>query len=268
MITLPIYQVDAFTSKVFRGNSACVVMLKGWLPNNKLLSIAKENGVAETAFFTRKGDSFHLRWFTPDIEMDLCGHATLATAHVIFNHMGYDGQHIHFKSASGDLSVGCEGDLLVLDFPHRKPLPANLPIEIAESLNIQPKEVLLARDYVLVYETQEEIESLAPNRRLIDRINLDPGGVVVTAPGKEADFVSRFFTPQATIFEDPVTGSAHCSLVPYWCERLGKKQLHAQQLSQRSGELFCTDMGDRVLIKGNAITYLEGTIRVDESELA
>ncbi|MBN1988770.1 MAG: PhzF family phenazine biosynthesis protein [Bacteroidales bacterium] len=268
MLTLPIYQVDAFTSKVFKGNSACVVMLEEWLPNSTMLNIAKENGVAETAFFTRNKDHFHLRWFTPDIEMDLCGHATLATAHVVFNHLGYKGQHILFKSVSGDLAVGRNGELLVLDFPHRKPVPAELPVEIAESLNIQPKEVLLARDYVLVYETQEEVEAIAPNRRLIDRINLDPGGVIVTSPGKEADFVSRFFTPQATIFEDPVTGSAHCSLVPLWAERLGKKDLHAQQLSQRSGELYCTDLGNRVLIKGNAVTFLEGTIRVAKNEQA
>jgi PhzF family phenazine biosynthesis protein len=256
---LDFFHVDAFTDRLFAGNPACVVPLGSWLPDSLLLSIAAENGLPETAFFVPEGPVFHLRWFTPDIEMDLCGHATLATAHVILDHLGGQGPLL-FRSLSGELRVEKQGRAYVLDFPRRPPVPASLPAEIAEALNIQPRSVWKSRDYLLEYASEAEIRALAPNRILMDRINLDPGGVIVTAPGVDADFVSRFFTPQSTIFEDPVTGSSHCSLVPFWSERLGKRELSARQLSARGGSLVCRDEGERVRIGGEAKTYSEGRI--------
>jgi PhzF family phenazine biosynthesis protein len=266
---LKIYHVDAFTDRLFAGNPACVVPLEAWLPDELHRAIAAENGVPETAFFVPEGAGFRLRWFTPDLEMDLCGHATLATAHVILEHLGGRAPLV-FQSASGELRVEREtagGKVrYVLDFPRRPPLPAVLPREIAESLNIAPRSVHKARDYILEYASEAEVLALAPDRRLMERINLDPGGVVATAPGAPGsgvDFVSRFFTPQATIFEDPVTGSAHCSLVPFWVGRLGKRDFVARQVSARGGTLYCRDKADRVRIAGEARTYARGTISVE-----
>ncbi|WLQ17452.1 PhzF family phenazine biosynthesis protein [Hahella aquimaris] len=259
---IKLFQVDAFTDEIFGGNSAAVCPLEAWLPDSVLLKIAQENALAETAFFVREGDAFHLRWFTPEIEMDLCGHATLAAAHVLTTHLGYESDSIVFTSLSGELRVTRREGRLTLDFPARPPSAAQAPMEVLESLNILPLEILRARDIVLVYADEEAIRALQPDRMLMDRINLDPGGVVVTAPGKEVDFVSRFFTPQAHIFEDPVTGSAHCSLAPYWAARLGKTSLTAAQLSQRGGRMDCEVSGDRVLISGSAVTYLRGVISI------
>jgi len=256
---LDLYQVDAFTNKIFGGNPACVVPLQHWLPDELLLKIAKENAVAETAFFVATENGYHLRWFTPEIEMDLCGHATLAGAHVLKHFLGYTKEEVRFTSNSGELKVAIQQELYTLDFPSRKPQPAILPSVIREAIDRQPVEVLKARDYVLVYETEEDVRNIQINRQVIDRINLDPGGVIITAQSSEADFVSRFFTPQASIFEDPVTGSAHCSLIPYWSEKLGKKEMLALQLSDRKGTLYCTYLGERVLIAGNARTYAAGT---------
>ena len=253
-----IYQVDAFTNKLFGGNSACVVPLTYWLPKETMMQIAKENAVAETAFFVEKGDKFHLRWFTPEIEMDLCGHATLATAHVLKSHLNYTKEKVVFKTLSGDLTVSFSNQMYSLDFPSRKPLPSTLPDIIKQSLNIQPMLVLKSRDFVLVYATEQDIKNIIINRQVFDQINLDPGGVIVTAKGEQSDFVSRFFTPQASILEDPATGSAHCSLIPYWSKQLGKNELSSIQLSKRVGEFFCVDNGDKVLISGNAITYSVG----------
>ena len=260
MNTIPIYQIDAFTDRLFGGNPAAVCPLDAWLEDELLLSVAKENNLAETAFFVPVGKEFHLRWFTPEIEMDLCGHATLATAHVLFRHFNYPGNEIVFSSHSGRLVIRRNGDLLEMVFPSRPPAPAKLPSVIEEGIGKKPEAVLKARDYLLVYASEQDILDMQPNRALLDTINLDPGGIIVTAPGKEADFVSRFFTPQASIFEDPVTGSAHCSLIPYWAERLGKVQLKAHQLSTRKGVLFCELLDEQVLISGKAITYLEGKI--------
>ena len=257
-----IYQVDAFTDKVFGGNPACVMMLADWLPDDVLLKIAAENGVAETAYFTDKDGVLSLRWFTPEIEMDLCGHATLATAHVLFHDLHYPNDTIVFQSASGPLTVVREGDSIVLNFPARDAKPDELPPIIARSMNIAPREVYRARDFVLVYASEQEIISLKPDRSVLDQINLDPGGIIVTAPGTTVDFVSRFFTPQASIFEDPVTGSAHCSLIPFWAQRLGKNKLEACQLSARVGVLSCEWLNERVLIKGKAVTYLTGEIDI------
>lgn len=259
-MTYPIYQVDAFTDKLFGGNPACVVPLDKWLSDEQLMLIAAENAVPETAFFIPEKDGYHLRWFTPDIEMDLCGHATLATAHVLFKHLNYQDNSISFNTQSGMLTVEREGDLLVLDFPSRMPSPSVLPEILLNGLNIKPKEIYKARDYVLIYDNEEDIKQIKPDREKFDQINIDPGGIIVTATGKNVDFVSRFFTPQASIFEDPVTGSAHCSLAPFWGKRLNKSELTALQLSERCGKLTCVVVNNRVKLKGQAITYMHGSI--------
>lgn len=257
-----IYQVDAFTDSIFGGNPACVVPLQAWLSDELLLKIAQENAVAETAYFVPQGDKIHLRWFTPDIEMDLCGHATLATAHVLHTRLGYKAPFV-FTTLSGDLVVTVTDNLYTLDFPSRKPLPTTLPTALQNSLNIQPKEVLKSRDFVLVYENEADIRNIKIERNIFDELRLDTGGVIITAKGNECDFVSRFFTPNASILEDPVTGSAHCSLIPYWSEKLNKKEMKAKQLSDRVGKLFCVDNGNRVLISGTAKTYLEGSFWIE-----
>lgn len=255
---LEIYQVDSFTEQVFHGNPACVVPLKNWLPDETLLKIARENAVAETAFFIDKGDFIHLRWFTPEIEMDLCGHATLATAHCLVAHLNYQKNRIIFDTQVGPLKVNVEDGVYYMDFPSRMPEPTALPDIIERSLNIKPKEVFKYRDYVLLYESEQDIINIRIDRSIFDLINLDPGGVVVTAAGTDSDFVSRFFTPQSSILEDPVTGSAHCSLIPFWAKRLTKDKLLALQLSERGGKLYCENKPDRVIIAGKARTYSVG----------
>ena len=260
---LDIYQIDAFTNSIFGGNPACVVPLPSWRPDEILLKITQENAVAETAFFVPKGDSFHLRWFTPEIEMDLCGHATLATAHCLKTILKYPSNDIVFETVSGNLSVAVKDGFYFLDFPSRIPVPAALPELIEKSLNIPPKEVYKSRDYVLVYDTEQEVKNININREVFDQINLGTGGVIVTSKGTSCDFVSRFFTPQASILEDPVTGSAHCSLTPLWAKKLHKKELTAQQLSKRKGVLNCLDKNDRVIISGQARTYSIGKIWID-----
>ena len=260
---LDLYQVDAFTSAVFGGNPACVVPLTEWLPDELMLKIAKENAVAETAFFIDNGATISLRWFTPEIEMDLCGHATLATAHCLKAILGYNKNEFVFTSLSGNLIVRTDNEVYTLDFPAREPAAAVLPTFIKQSLNIQPAEVWQSRDYMLVYNSQADIMNIRVNRNNFDQVNIDPGGVIVTARGDEADFVSRFFTPQASILEDPVTGSSHCSLIPYWAKKMGKNTMTALQLSERGGKLDCVYKGDRVLISGRAKTYFIGTIWTD-----
>lgn len=260
---LPLYQVDAFTDTLFGGNPACIVPLESWLPDELLLKIAKENAVAETAFFVDKGDKIHLRWFTPEIEMDLCGHATLATAHCLKTILNYPNDTLIFETLSGELRVSVQQELYQLDFPSRMPVVATLPTVISAALNLQPQEIYKARDYVLVYENEDQIRSITIDRQFFDQINLDPGGVTVTAVGDTCDFVSRFFTPQASILEDPVTGSAHCSLIPFWAKRLSKTSLDAQQVSERLGKLYCKDQGERVLISGQAKTYSVGSFWVE-----
>lgn len=260
---LELYQIDAFTNQIFGGNPACVVPLQEWLPDAVLLQIAKENAVAETAFFIPKDNQFQLRWFTPDIEMDLCGHATLATAHALKTILNHKENSIVFETLSGDLTVTIEGEFYTLDFPSRMPIPDELPQIISQSLSIQPKEVLKSRDYVLVFESEEDIKNIHINRSIIDQINLDPGGLIITAKGTNSDFVSRFFTPQSTHFEDPVTGSAHCSLIPYWAKELNKTNLEAFELSDRVGHLYCEFHGKRVKISGQAKTYSVGHFWID-----
>ncbi|MFK2819787.1 PhzF family phenazine biosynthesis protein [Flavobacteriaceae sp. LMIT009] len=260
---VPIFQIDAFTSHVFGGNPAAVCPLKEWLPDETMLDIAKENNLAETAFFIHLGENeFYLRWFTPEIEMDLCGHGTLASAYVIFNCLNYNFNKITFNSMSGKLIVQKVGNKIEMNFPSRPPIPATLPEIISRSLSMQPIEVFKARDYVLVYDNEEIIRDLKVSASILNDINLDSGGIIVTARGNDVDFVSRFFTPGASVFEDPVTGSAHCSLIPFWADRLNKINLHAFQISERKGELFCILDNDRVFIKGSAVKYLEGNIEV------
>ena len=256
------YQVDAFTDKVFTGNPACVVPLKKWLSDELLLKIAQENAVSETAFFIDNGDHVHLRWFTPDIEIDLCGHATLASAHVLKSILKFPLDEIIFHTLSGELRVTYQDGLYYLNLPSRKPEEAILPEEIRLALNIQPQEVYKARDYMLVYRSEREIKDIQINRQFFDKINLGCGGVITTAHGNTHDFVSRYFTPQATILEDPATGSAHCTLIPFWSSRLSKNKLKALQISKRGGEIFCTDHSERVIVGGKAVTYSSGEFTI------
>ena len=260
------YRVNAFVGEGMKGNPACVTLLNRPLPKDELLAMAAHNGLPETAFILDTPQGLCLRWFTPDIEMDLCGHATLASAYVAFrfirsmlarqvSHPSFaEPGIVAFFTVEGVIKVRqCDADTYILDFPQRIAHPAELPRPIWDSLSLKPREILLARDYLLVYDSEDEIRQLAiTDRALFDSINLDPGGVAATAPGRDVDFVSRFFTPQATILEDPVTGSAHCSLAPFWAERLEKTSLSAAQLSERGGLLHCDLVDGRVMIKGRA----------------
>lgn len=259
---IKIFQVDAFTYKgeMFSGNPAAVCPLHHWLDRGSMLKIAAENNLSETAFFVEKGEGFELRWFTPKVEVDLCGHATLASAHVIFNHLGFPGETIHFYTLGGDLRVSRVQDLLVLDFPARKPFPVQSFPLLDEALGGTPQEIWKARDYLVLYNSEDEIRRLQPNFAQLTRV--DSPGVMVTAEGGDADFVSRFFAPREGIDEDPVTGSAHTTLIPFWSDRLNKKDLYAVQLSERKGELFCKDRGERVEISGRAATYMTGEINI------
>lgn len=257
---IPFYQIDAFASQVFAGNPAGVCLLQEWLPDGILQSIATENNLSETAFLVQNGRGYDLRWFTPTVEVDLCGHATLASGHAIFEFINRDGTRVEFQSKSGRLSVHRKGDLLFLDFPSRKPIPCPVPDGLAAVLGATPSQVLSSRDLMVVFDDEDVVRTLAPDLDAIAK--LAGFALIVTAPGRHSDFVSRFFAPAAGVPEDPVTGSAHCTLIPYWAERLGKQKLHALQLSKRGGELFCEDRGDRVEIGGRCVTYLSGTITI------
>lgn len=257
---IPIYQIDAFTDERFKGNPAAVCILDGWLPDKTLQNIAFENNLAETAFIVDKNNSIELRWFTPAVEVDLCGHATLATAYTFKEHLDYKADEISFKTKSGVLEVVYGGDMMSMIFPRRPASPYSGEAEVAAALRSRPAELFKSRDLMAVFNSEEEVRNLEPD---FDKIGkLDCLGVIATAPGKNADFVSRFFAPQAGINEDPVTGSAHTTLIPYWSERLRKKQLAAMQISKRGGKLFCEDLGDKVKISGKAVTYLTGSIIV------
>ena len=261
-MTIPMYQVDAFTDRLFGGNPAAVCPLQAWLPDSTMQQIARENNLAETAFFIPQGEDYALRWFTPELEIDLCGHATLATAHIIFTQMAEKRSVIRFHTQkAGILTVSREGELYTLDFPSRVPEQAELPAGLLEALGgPQPQAILKSRDYFLVYETEADVAALQPDFSALNKI--DAIGFIVTAPGDHSDFVSRFFAPQVGINEDPVTGSAHCNLIPYWAEKLNKTRLHAFQISERRGELRCELKGERVLMAGKAVTYLKGEIFV------
>ena len=259
---IPFWHVDAFTGSLFGGNPAGVCLVETWPTAATMQSIAMENNLPETAFVVPRGaGAAELRWFTPAIEIDLCGHATLAAAHVMFTARGWQKSAIEFSTQSGPLTVEKRGDLLVMDFPSRPALPCQAVTTLLRGLGGDPIEVRGARDYLVVYASEEEVRALAPDMSALSRI--DRMGVIVTAPSRntaDCDFVSRFFAPKAGIPEDPVTGSSHCTLIPYWARRLRKSTLHARQVSARGGELFCEDAGDRVKIGGRAVTYVAGEI--------
>jgi len=258
---IPIYQVDAFTDRLFAGNPAAICPLESWLPDATMQSIAAENNLAETAFFVREGDGFLLRWFTPEVEVDLCGHATLASAHVIFQILEPTRTSVAFRTVkAGVLTVKRDGDLLAMDLPSRPGKKLGAMPELAAAIGKTPAEIYQARDTMAVFETAADVAAIKPDFKALRALGT---WLIVTAPGENGvDFVSRFFAPAQGIPEDPVTGSAHCTLTPYWAARLGKTRLEARQLSKRGGALTCTLAGDRVILAGRAVLYLEGTITV------
>lgn len=262
MKKIQLYQIDAFTDKVFGGNPAAVCVLDAWLANTTMQQIAAENNLAETAFVVPKGEDYEITWFTPTVEVDLCGHATLAAAYVLFRYAGHTSEVIRFHSRrSGLLTVEKSGDALTLDFPTDRYEAVTTPDALVKAFGKAPLQTYKGKtDYLLVYASQEDVEAFKPDIALINSV--EARGVIVTAPGHDVDFVSRFFCPQVGISEDPVTGSAHTTLTPYWSEKLGKKVLTAQQLSARKGSLTCEFLGDRVKITGKAVTYLKGEIEV------
>ena len=258
---IPIYQVDAFTDHVFGGNPAAVCPLDAWLPDETMQAIAAENNLAETAYFIPQGDGYALRWFTPTVEAPLCGHATLASAHVIFTHFKPEARELRFQTFSGELVVTRDGGLLTLDFPARPGTKTAPPAALIEGLGAHPLEVWSAPYFMAVFAHEDDIRSLQPDMRLLG--GLEP--VICTAPGSgEIDFVSRFFAPSHGIDEDPVTGSAHCTLVPYWAARLKKTAMRARQISKRVGDLWVELRGDRVRMSGYGVEYLRGTITVPD----
>ena len=259
-MNFPIYQVDAFTHQVFGGNPAAVVILDEWLDDQTLQAIAAENNLAETAFVIPGRNCSNLRWFTPVVEVDLCGHATLAAAHVLFQEYYREENNLRFDTKGGRLAVTRRDDLLFLDFPSRPGEAVAVEQNLIEVLGTTPESAFLARDLMVVLENEAQVRAFSPNYSAIQ--NLDAFALIVTARGDEVDFVSRFFAPGAGVPEDPVTGSAHCTLIPYWSNRLGKAQLMARQISSRGGELNCELKGDRVLIGGKVAEYMRGEIRV------
>jgi len=258
---LHLYQIDAFAGRPFEGNPAAVCPIDEWLPDELMQSIAEENNLSETAFFVPTGDGFHIRWFTPTSEVDLCGHATLASAYVLFNILGYKGNRVVFDSRSGLLTVTKDDEWLVMDFPAQPPVLCDIPPEIEKAFDAAPVECLKAEDYLVVFERESEIETANPDFAQLQKLDLR--GVIITAKSSGYDFVTRFFAPKYGVFEDPVTGSAYTQLAPYWASRLGKKRFNVKQVSARGGELSCEIVDDRVHISGKAIKYLEGKIRVE-----
>jgi PhzF family phenazine biosynthesis protein len=261
MMTIPIFQVDAFTQKAFGGNPAAICLLNTWLADDVLQRIAAENNLSDTAYLVKTQHGYDLRWFTPEIEVDLCGHATLASAYVIFEFLQPELQSVSFSTASGVLTVTQNSSkLLSMNFPSRPAVPIVLDIKkLTEALGKEPVEVLQSRDLVAVYESEDDVLALQPN---IEKLKAIEEGflVIITAKGKNVDFVSRCFAPKGGIDEDPVTGSAHCTLIPFWSERLNKSRLTARQVSKRGGDLFCEYAGDRVVISGYAALFLRGEI--------
>jgi predicted PhzF superfamily epimerase YddE/YHI9 len=262
---LQLFRVDAFTDRVYHGNPAAVVPLGRWLEDDLLQKIAAENNLSETAFFVPAGSGYHLRWFTPRSEVPLCGHATLATAFVIFTFLAPAKKLIHFHTLSGDLHVRRTAGRLTMDFPRYVPERCEPPLLLAEGLGLRPKEVWKTREdknYYAVFEQAGDVRSLVPKMAILEKLH--PHEVAVTAPGDEVDFVSRFFAPAIGIPEDPVTGSMHCALIPYWSNRLGKTTLRARQVSARGGDLYCEDLPaeGRVRISGNAVLSLRGYIPI------
>lgn len=258
---ISLYQVDAFASNLFEGNPAAVCPLTEWLSDEVMQSIAAENNLSETAFFVPNGADYDLRWFTPGLEVDLCGHATLASAHVLFHHLNYQNKTINFHTRSGLLQVEHADGVYAMNFPADQLEKVAIPTAIVKGLGFTPKEIYRGRDdFMVVVDTQDIVEHLQPDFRALAQ--LEARGVIVTAPGNEVDFVSRGFFPATGVDEDPVTGSAHTTMTPYWAKKLNKPVLSARQISKRGGSLSCELSGDRVILKGQAITFLEGTINV------
>nr|MDU9043799.1 PhzF family phenazine biosynthesis protein [Candidatus Electrothrix aestuarii] len=254
------YQIDAFADRAFTGNPAAVIPLQEWIPDALMQAIAAENNLSETAFFVPTAQGFHIRWFTPNKEVKLCGHATLASAFVLFNILAYPADSIHFDSLSGPLAVVKNDSLLTLDFPTQKPEPCDIPEALVHGLGKTPSACYRNEDLVAIFEQEEDIAAMQPKFAELEKLNLR--GVIITAPSRKNDFVARFFAPKFGIPEDPVTGSAYTQLTPYWAERLGKNKLTAKQLSARGGMVYCELKGDRVLISGSAIKFMEGEIEV------
>lgn len=262
---IPLFHVDAFSERAFGGNPAAVCLLNSWLDDRTLRKVAAENNVSATAFLVRDGDDYDLRWFTPRCEIRLCGHATLATAHVLLNVLGSRNDAVHFRTKfSGILAVRKKEDSLSMDFPSLLPKPCpKVPAGLSQALGKmpQPSEILEVNDILIVIlHSQREVQTFVPDFLLLEKLH--PYAVVLTAPGKDADFVSRYFAPGYGVPEDPVTGSAHCALAPYWTHRLKKSRLHAQQLSERGGDLFCEVEGDRIILTGNAVLTLAGSLTI------
>ena len=258
---LKIFQIDAFTEAVFGGNPAAICPLESWLDDATMQAIAYENNLSETAFFVPADGAYDLRWFTPLAEVDLCGHATLASAYVVFHHLRPDADSVSFDTRSGRLDVTRDDHGFTMDFPALAANPVVAPADLAAGLGVEPEAVFADMDYLVLFETEAQIRGIEPDLTALARLD-ERRGVIVTAPGETADFVSRFFSPRMGVPEDPVTGSAHCMLAPFWAERLGKTTLRAYQASARGGVVHCTVAGERVRLSGRAVQYLEGTITV------
>lgn len=257
-----IFQIDAFTDKVFEGNPAAVVPMDEWLPDEVMQKIALENNLSETAFFVPSGNGYHIRWFTPATEVNLCGHATLASAHVLFNILDFNEKEIRFESKTGELKVKKEGDLIVLDFPTSSLKEIDFPANAEQAFGKMPVKCLKGReDMMFVFTHEDDIQNLEPDFEYMK--TLDARGIIATASSAKYDFVSRFFAPIEGIDEDPVTGSAHTMLIPYWAVELDKNEMIARQISARGGTLYCKHFGERVKIAGKAVTYLTGNIIID-----
>ncbi|MGJ3260699.1 MAG: PhzF family phenazine biosynthesis protein [Rhodospirillales bacterium] len=260
MTAIPLYQLDAFTDRPFGGNPAAVCPLDEWLPDDVMQSIALENNLSETAFYVPEGDGFRLRWFTPKIEVELCGHATLATGALILNKLEPERESVSFETRSGTLGVSRDGDMLVMDFPALPAKDVDMPAGLADALGKAPIRFMRALKNMAVFETEADVRAIEPDFGYIAA--MEGLGLIVTAPGDGSDCASRYFAPHAGIDEDPVTGSAHCTIVPYWADVFGKDDIHARQVSARSGDLYCRMNGDRVVIGGRARLVIEGTFRL------
>ncbi len=257
---LKIYQIDAFASEVFKGNPAAVIPLKEWLEESVMQKIAQENNISETAFFVPSGDTFDIRWFTPSTEVALCGHATLASAFVLYEYLKYKDEKITFMSKSGELTVRKDGEQLIMNFPSKTFKIAKLPDGMLEALGALPVELFQNEDYIMVLDSEKEVRKLSPNFDILKKVKTR--GIIVTAKGNNVDFVSRFFAPNVGVDEDPVTGSTHSSLIPYWSKKLGKRHMVAEQVSKRGGIVKCRDLGARVEMSGSAVCYLTGDIHI------
>lgn len=261
MRTLPMFQVDAFTDQLFKGNPAAVVPLDQWLPDQTMQAIAEENNLSETAFFVPTTNGYHIRWFTPACEVDLCGHATLATAYVIFEMFQHNSKTIRFESRSGRLVVQQAFDAISLEFPASQPVACEMEAALCQGLGQTPNETFKAADLIALFDNETQVRNLKPDFTALAK--LDCRGIICTAPGDHVDFVSRFFGPAVGVNEDPVTGSAHCQLTPFWAARLGKNTLEAEQVSARGGRLLCSWLGERVLLTGQARLYMKGEFYLD-----